>query len=440
MLLTLEQFIAKGKLSLPDVLHGIPGAQSMHFLPVMAYPQGIFLSSSSFVEDRADRGSKAAPRTPSSYAEERKIMNIDFAYSQSDGSSTTMSSLQWALAQEHGGFTLLSRSSEWGYSHDEAEAVISAYAHYLQRMGVDKTDPVPVVDMVLKLKDYPSLDFIRSSAMSFAGVSDMVDVEDLDDLVDRLEAFCEAPRWAKRGTRPYADLKRLSGSLIRFLREYVDEAVLENIDEAVATGMPPVEALERVGQALKTRAFREGDKFNAIECVANEFSAQALIDADDPPSPQQRAVFLAAIERAAETGFSLVRSNIILANRRITQLRKYEQLIENKARRLPDGEITYADAMETLRQLVNLERAANDNPDGQDAAELIDAATSFKVALALGRRFAQEVHDEIVADFAASLPDIHMLLAAIRSSDFPADLEDEVEHRFEADSLARGFK
>ena len=440
MLLTLEQFIAKGKLSLPDVLHGIPGAQSMHFLPVMAYPQGIFLSSSSFVEDRVHKDEKAVPRVPSSYAEERKIMNIDFAYSQSDGSSATTNSLQWAIVQEHGGYTLLSRSLEWGFSHDKAEAIISAYALYLQRMGIDRTDTVPVVDLVLKLKNYPVFDFIRSSAMKFAGVSETVSVEALDDLVDRLSSFCEAPRWAKRGTRPYADLNRLSAALIRFLREYVDEAVLENIDEAVATGMPPVDALERVGQALKTRAFREGDKFDAIECVANEYSGQALIDADVPPSPQQMAVFLAAIERAAETGFSLVRSNVNLANRRITKLRKYEQLIESKARRLPDGEITYTDAMETLRQLVNLERAANDNPEGRDAAELIDAATSFKVALALGRRFAHEVHDEIVADFAASLPDIHMLLAAIRSSDFPSDFEDEVEHRFEADSLARGVR
>jgi hypothetical protein len=441
MHLTLEQFIAKGKLSLPDVLYGIPGTQSMHFLPVMAYPQGIFLSSSRFVEDRIHRDSKeTAARAPSAYAEERKILNIDFAYSQSGGSSATMSSLHWAIAQEHGGYTLLSRSSEWDYSHDEAEAKVSAYALYLQRMNVDKTETAPIVDMVLKLKNYPSLDFIRVSAMSFAGVGDKVDVDVLDDLVERLKAFCEAPRWSKRGTRPYADLERLSSSLTRFLRKYVDEAVLENIDEAIATGMGSVEALERAGQALKTRAFREGDKFNAVECVANEYAAQSLIDADVPPSPQQQAVFLAAIERAAETGFSLVRANINLANRRIARLRKYEQLIESKASRLPDGEITYVEAMETLRQLVNVERAANDNPDGQDSAELIDAATSFRVALALGRRFAQEVHAEIVADFAASIPDIHTLLAAICSSDFPAALEEEVEHRFEAESRARGVK
>lgn len=440
MLLTLEQFIAKGKLSLPDVLHGIPGAQSMHFLPVMAYPQGIFLSSSNFVEDRPSRDENVVPRVPSSYAEERKIINLDFAYSQSDGSSTTMNSLQWAIAQEHGGYTLLSHSSEIGYFHDEAEAIISAYALYLQRVGVDKTTTAPVVDLVLKLNDYPSFAFIRSSAMSFAGVSETVSVESLDDLVDRLETFCEPPNWSDRGTRPYADLRRISRALIKFMRRNCDASVLENIDEAVAMGMAPPDALKRVGRALRSKAFRNGDAFDAIACVANFYGGQALVDADVPPSPQQRAVFLAAIERAAETGFSFASSNINLAKRRIAKLRKYEELIENKARRLSDGEITYAHAMETLRQLVNVERAANDNPDGQDAAELIDAATSFKVALALGRRFAQEVHDEIVADFAASLPDIHMLLAAIRSSDFPADLEDKVEHRFEADSLARGFE
>ncbi|TLX16443.1 hypothetical protein [Rhizobium sp. MHM7A] len=439
MLLTIDQFIAKAKLALPDVLYGLPGAHRMHFLPVMAYPKGVFVSSSIFVEDRISRdGKEKTPPAPTAYAEERKIMNVDFACSQSGGTGATMNSLFWALAQENGGYTLLSRSSEWEYSHDEAETTISAYALYLRRMGVDQTDTSPIVDTFLKLKNYPALDFIRASAMKFSKVGDQVAVDGMEDLIERLKAFCEAPRWSERGTRPYADLERLSGSFTRFLRRYVDEPVLENIDEAIATGMPAVEALERAGQALKTHAFRVDDKFSAIECMANEYSGQSLIDADVPPSPEQLAIFLAAIERAAETGFSVVRTNINLANRRIAKLKQYEKLIESKASRLQDGEITFAEAMETLRQVVNLERAANDNPEGQDAAELIDAATSFKVALALARRFAQEVHEEIVADFEASLPDIHALLAAIRSSDFPADLE--VEQRIENDGAAHGIK
>lgn len=351
-----------------------------------------------------------------------------------------MNSLFWALAQENGGYTLLSRSSEWEYSHDEAETTISAYALYLRRMGVDAADTSPLVDTFLKLKNYPALDFVRASAMKFSNVGDQVAVDGIEDLIERLKAFCEAPRWSERGTRPYADLERLSDSFTRFLRKYVDEAVLENIDEAIATGMPAVEALERAGQALKTHAFRVDDKFSAIECMANEYSGQSLVDADVPPSPEQLAIFLAAIERAAETGFSVVRANINLANRRIAKLKQYEKLIESKASRLQDGEITFAEAMETLRQVVNLERAANDNPEGQNVAELIDAATSFKVALALARRFAQEVHEKIVADLEASLPDIHALLAAIRSADFPADPEEEVEQRIENDGAAHGIK
>lgn len=436
MLLTIEQFIAKAKLALPDVLYGVPGAHRMHFLPVMAYPKGVFVSSSRFVEERTPwDGKENTPTVPSAYAEERKFMNVDFACSQSGDNS-----LLWVLTQENGGYTLLSRSSEWEYSHDKAETTISAYALYLRRMGADAVDTSPIVDTFLKLKNHPALDFVRASAMKFAAVGDRVTVDGIGDLIESLNAFCEAPRWPERGTRPYADLERLSSSFTRFLRKYVDEAVLENIDEAIATGMPTVEALERAGQALKTHAFRVDDKFSAIECMASQYSGQSLIDADVPPSPEQLAILLAAIERAAETGFSAVRANINLANRRIAKLKQYEKLIENKASRLQDGEITFAEAMETLRQVVNLERAANDNPEGQDAAELIDAATSFKVALALARRFAQEVHEDIVADFEVSLPDIHALLAAIRSSDFPADLEEEVEQRVENVGAAHGIK
>jgi len=265
------------------------------------------------------------------------------------------------------------------------------------------------------------------------------DHRSVHELIERLKAFCEAPRWSERGARPYADLERLSGSFIRFLRQYVDEAVLENVDEAIATGMPAVEALERAGQALTTHAFRVGDKFLAIDCMANKHSGQSLIDADVPPTPEQLAIFIAAIDRAAETGFSMVRANINLAGRRIAKLKQYETLIESKARRVQDGEITFAEAMEILRQVVNLERAANDNPEGQDAAELIDAAISLKVSLALARRFAQEVHEEIVADFGASIPDIHVLLGAIRPTDLPIAVEEEVDQRIESDGSAHGI-
>jgi hypothetical protein len=438
MILTVDQFIAKGKLALPDVLYGLPSAHRMHFLPVMVYPKGVFVSSARHVEHRIHRDDKEnASVALNSYADERRHMNIDFAFSQASETELPTDSLSWALAQETGGYTLITRSSEWGYCHDEAEAAIKAYALYLNRMGVEFTETAPLIDTFLKLKNYPALDFIRTAAMSFAKVKDSVEVAGMDSLLESLKAFCDAPRWPERGTRPYADLERLSGSFTDFLRKYADEAVLENIDEAIATGMPPVEALERVGQALKTNAFCDGDKFSAIDCLANEYSGQSLIDADEPPSPEQGAVFLKAIERAAETGFSVVRANINLANRRIAKLKQYENLIENKASRLPDGEITFSAAMETLRQVVNLERAANDNPAGQVAIELIDAATSFKVALALARRFAQEVHEEIVTDFEASLPDIHTLLAAIRSSDFPSELEKEVGQRIDSDGGTR---
>jgi hypothetical protein len=428
MHLSIEEFIAKGKLSLPDVLFGLPAAHRMHFVPVMSYPGGVYVSSPRYVEDQVNPpGGEHKLPDHNSYLEERRNITIDFAYIEAQRRGNVRSAW-WVSAQETG-YTLLSRSTEWELFHSRAETMISAYALYLNRTGMATVDAAPVVDAFLRFRNYPNLPFVKDAALHFIGGHEKIEVAALPGVIEQLQAFCQAPSWAERGTRPYADLEKLSGSFKRFLRENVDEAVLANIDEAIATGMSTIEALERAGQALKVQAFRDGDKFDPIAAMANVYSRQAFFDADNPPSPEQILVFRAAIDRACETGLSVGKESVIVAKRRILNLRRYEQLIESKASRISDGEITFNDALQILRQVVNLERAANDNPEGDVVDELIDAATSFKVAIALARRFAQQVHEDIMSDFESSLPDVHSLLSAIRSTDFPPDLEEEVEQR-----------
>lgn len=299
-----DEFLSHATRSTAVSIADRPGMDALIYMPAVLFPGDVAISEPLIPAVRGEDTQTDKTETPFEAAQYAFVVATGFEQYETTGNvHDALTVINWIR-----GSTVSTPEGRQRSSHCAAEARLMAYLHYRQfKRGSDivsVTDVLPTILRLLGISQQPEvLDFVLSrmppnSTVALVGLRDFM--EDVRDAT-------RPPRWPERKNWKWANVRQITDTYLRLTRHWNTEEALAAVDQAIASGTPPLDAVAPL---------YEGRPFGGRKAAFHAYSSLSLLDFERKPKPWENGLADEVIACAADTGFS----SAVAANRRLSAI------------------------------------------------------------------------------------------------------------------------